>query len=51
MKNVPVIGGFLQSVCVRSVQRLLDDVQHAAARLAAGESWDSLMQTPAHSPS
>ena len=46
MKNVPVIGGFLQSVCVRSVQRLLDDVQSAASRLATGESWDELMKNP-----
>ena len=44
MKNVPVIGGFLQSVCVRSVQRLLEDVQSAVHRLDSGESWEDLLK-------
>ena len=49
LKHVPVLGGVLRGICVRAVQRMLEDITRAVVKVKAGERWEDVIK-PAAAP-
>ena len=52
LQHVPLLGSVLRGICVRAVQRMLEDLQGVLDRLAAGEALEAVLKPkpPAYAP-
>lgn len=41
---MPVLGHVLRGICVRAVQRLLEDISAAVAKVEAGQAWEDIIK-------
>ncbi|KAK9795571.1 hypothetical protein WJX73_003470 [Symbiochloris irregularis] len=49
LKHMPVLGHVLRGICVRAVQRLLEDISAAVAKVESGKAWEDVIK-PAPAP-
>ena len=44
LQHVPLLGNVLRGICVRAVERMLEDLQGVLDRVEAGEPLDTLLK-------